>query len=462
VTRRTVRNVLIFAHECAPYNRPESTIGAQRPAQFAKHLAEFGWRAIVLCRQYGASPLGSAQDVRNRVAASMRASAPDESVIIPLPAPSESDWFDRAWAFSAVPGARQRLLALPRKGLTLARFFVGDYSRSWRPVARDAARDIGRRMTVDLCLGEHTPDAGLFLARWFAGEAHVPWLMDFRDPILFGYPPRVRPLLEPFARQALSGVSRIITVTPACRDIDESMFRVPVDVITNGFDPSEFSNGATYARNKVFTVAYTGGVWLEDALRIFMQGLAFALMRVEPGTLTFRYRGPSSDLVRRVAVEAGVISATDVGSHVSRDSALNIAITADQLVLFTPSRHPDPYWKRGVYPGKTFEYFGARRPILGVPGDDGILNELLSRTRTGTVARDANEVSASLVASWDQWRDTGAVPYYPDEAEVRRYTRREGAGLLARILDEVVDRAVPREVDTPRATAWRALHQAET
>ena len=44
-----LKTVLLFAHECAPYHHAEGTIGAQRPAQFAAHLPEFGWRAIVVC-----------------------------------------------------------------------------------------------------------------------------------------------------------------------------------------------------------------------------------------------------------------------------------------------------------------------------------------------------------------------------------------------------------------------------
>ncbi|HSZ72935.1 MAG TPA: hypothetical protein VK750_09680, partial [Cytophagaceae bacterium] len=41
--------VLIFAYECYPHNRLGSSIGAQRPYQFAKNLADLGWKVIVLC-----------------------------------------------------------------------------------------------------------------------------------------------------------------------------------------------------------------------------------------------------------------------------------------------------------------------------------------------------------------------------------------------------------------------------
>ena len=54
-----LRTALFFAYECAPHHRAESTMGAQRPAQFAKHLPEFGWRALVLRRQ--STPHGPAR-----------------------------------------------------------------------------------------------------------------------------------------------------------------------------------------------------------------------------------------------------------------------------------------------------------------------------------------------------------------------------------------------------------------
>ena len=431
-----MRTVLLFAHECAPFNRPESTVGAQRPAQFARWLPEFGWRAIVLCRDHaGGRPL-TPRELERLVEERISDASPDTSPIISFPAPPEGDWFDRAWDLAARVGEGSRARAVPRRALTLARFFLGDYSRSWRPVAKAAARHVRRTTVVDLCLGEHTPDAGLFLARWYAREAGVPWVMDFRDPILFGYPPRVRPLLRPFARRALSGVSRIVTVTPECQRIDREMFDAPVELVTNGFDPEEFEAVEPHRDNAALTIVYTGGIWVQNALQTFLEGFARAAAQVEPGTLLFRYRGSSSELVHRSAAAAEVAHLCDIGAHIAREKALAMSATADLLLLFAPGDHPDPYWKRGVYPGKTFEYFGARRPILCVPGDRGILDDLLARTQTGVVARNPGEVEARVLEAWRIWSATGILPSTPNDDELRRYTRRATVERLARVLDD--------------------------
>ncbi|HEY7547674.1 MAG TPA: hypothetical protein VID27_22440, partial [Blastocatellia bacterium] len=82
------KTALIFAHECAPYNRPESTVGAQRPAQFAKYLPDFGWRAIVICCDHKRRGIARAEDLTDIERDAKRAieqADPRASIIIPTP-----------------------------------------------------------------------------------------------------------------------------------------------------------------------------------------------------------------------------------------------------------------------------------------------------------------------------------------------------------------------------------------
>src|SRR5687767_4208684 len=77
-----LKTALFFAYACAPYNRPESTIGAQRPAKFAKYLPQFGWRAIVICADARAKPIagGHVAGIVDRALSELR---PDASLIVP-------------------------------------------------------------------------------------------------------------------------------------------------------------------------------------------------------------------------------------------------------------------------------------------------------------------------------------------------------------------------------------------
>jgi hypothetical protein len=104
------------------------------------------------------------------------------------------------------------------------------------------------------------------------------------------------------------------------------------------------------------------------------------------------------------------------------------------LLLLLSVRTADPFYVKGFYPAKVFEYFGARRPILCVPGDRGLLDELLGETRTGVVCETAKAVADYLCRAARE-----RVPYEPDAGVVERYTRRNLSGQLARVLDGVVE-----------------------
>ena len=436
---RRKRTVLIFAYECAPYNKPESTIGAQRPAQFAKYLPEFGWRAIVICCDARKRDRGWLPNEREEIAAAVDEDT-CESRVVATPSLPHDGVLDRAWRAtrsSVLPGA-----VIARKALTFARFFSGDYSRSWQPCARDAARLIAQRTRIDACIGEHSPDAGIFLARWFSKTCGVPWVADFRDPMLFGFPPRVRPLLEPFARRMLSAASHIVNVTPHCVELDETLFDPPVSLIMNGFDPDQFAGQVARSVSQ-FRIVYTGNLWLPESFRVFCDGLAALRDRIGADNFArvrFVYRGVAAARILAIASDAGVGDALDCGDHVDHATALSLIRTGHVLLVLSTSdvQHRDPYWERGVYPGKTFEYLGSRRPILCVPGDGASLDQLLCDSRGGVSLQNAGEIAAYLERMYEIWNREHDVPQCDNESIVGRYSRRVGARQLAGVLNTVV------------------------
>lgn len=440
-----LRTVVIFAHQCAPFHRPESTIGAQRPAQFAKYLPEFGWRAVVLCCDHRALDHGVAADenVDGQVVRALREGEADRSVIVPLRPLPWDGVLDRAWRrVQASNGTAGMVRRSVRKALTMAKFVTGDYSQAWQPVARRAAEAVARLARVDACVGEHSPDAGLFLGRWFSARYGVPWVADFRDPILRPFSPVARRIYRPIARYLVSTATRTINVTPYWSQLDEELFGIPSTTIPNGFDEDEFAH-AGRSRNARFTVAFVGSVNQGMHPTVFFDGVR-ELCRLEGDRIVdefrFVYRGHTSTRMAALAAAAGVERLCDIRSAVPREEALGIMIGADVLLLLSALTSPqeNEYIVRGLYPGKVFEYFGARRPILCVPGDGGQLDELVLRTRTGQVLGTPDAIARYLSDALSYWRRGDGLPYAPDDAEVTRYSRRAGSRQLAEVLDAVV------------------------
>jgi glycosyltransferase involved in cell wall biosynthesis len=456
-----LRTLLVFAHECAPYHRPQSTIGAQRPAQFAKHLPEFGWRAVVVCCDRDRRRRGSLEGLAEQIRAAIRTADPQRSLILPTPSLPWDGWLDRLWhATAPADGRAGRVRDLLRRPLTVAKFLTGDYSQSWQPCAWVAAQVVAEETPVAACMAEHTPDAGLFLARRFARRFGVPWVADFRDPILQPLRPMARKLYAPVARRLLATAAATINVTPALARADGALFKRPSHCIPNGFDPDEFRHLPEARRNGCLLIAYAGNILRNQRLEPFLQGLALArqaLGQRAAGKLRFWYRGNAREQVVRLARQHGVVDLIDTAGRLDRSEVLRLLGKADILLLLSIASFPPEdalYFAAGICPGKTFEYFGVRRPILCVPGDGGLLDELLRETNTGVTARTPQAVADFLVYAFGEWEQGRPVPYRPNESAVARYHRRGQAARLAAVLDEVVGPAEPGNGSPPgRLTA---------
>jgi len=420
-------------------------MGAQRVAQFAKHLPAFGWRARVVCCDAARRRVARRSD-RARVEAEVRervaAADPQASLLVPTPSLASDGLLDAAWMrVQAREGRAARLLA--RKTLTAAKLAAGGYSQSWQPCARWAAEEVARGSEIHACVGEHGPDAGLFLGRWFSRAHGVPWVADFRDPILRPFEPWRRRLYRPLARRLVSTASHVVNVTPPWTAADRELFGLPGTCIPNGFDPDEFAPAEIRPPEERFAVSYVGNLVPEQPIELFVEAWADfvrGLPAPERDRVVLVYRGLALDRVQRAVEATGLDRGIDLGGRVGRGRTLELMQRSHLLVLFSAaSRDPSkPELAQGLYPGKVFEYFGAQRPILCVPGDDGILDALLAETRTGAIRSSRAAVAAYLAQAFAEFRERGALGYAPDDTAVARYERRPLAGVLAAVLDEVV------------------------
>jgi hypothetical protein len=440
------RTVLIFAHECAPYNRPESTIGAQRPAQFAKWLPEFGWRAIVICCDAAHRRVAHRSDlaaIRREVKSRLADANPDNSIVIPTPS-LVSDGILDALAQSFYTGRARRLPGARclRKPLTALKLFTGDYSQSWQPCAIAAAEEVEEGGRIDACLAEHSPDAGLYLARRSSMCLGVPWVADFRDPALQPLGRLASAIYEPWLRRLLRSAAVTINVNPYWASLDRSYFGRPAECVPNGFDPSEFPAAPPRRHSGRLHVVYLGSILHPyQRMEIFLDGLR-ALKESDPdrrSPVLFTYIGGADREVRQLADDRSVGDFVRTMGRIERPAALAVAGEADVLlVLGAVAERADLWYSRGYVPGKLLEYLGLRKPILCVPSDRGFVDELLRETRAGTTRDTPSEVAAFLAVCARTLQTGHPLDFRPDAKALARYSRWNQAGRVAEILDRCV------------------------
>lgn len=458
-----MRNVLILAYECAPYHRPGSTIGAQRPYQFAKHLAKFGWRPIVICCDFNKRWKVSAEESFRFIAEEMPKWVEElkasNSVIIPLPSKQSADRWDKRWLNAVhVNPERGTFVAKEGLGLTIIRkiasfvkLFRGDYSQSWQEAAYHASLTLIKKIPIDFILAEHSPDGGMHVARKLHTQTGIKWAIDFRDPILRFQNKYSLPLVKLIYRNYLKSTEFLISVNKHLAYLDQLDFCKPCFVVTNGYDPEEFRdvlNHENVTDPSQLTLYYGGNITPPyQKLDVLFEVLC--LLKEDGKKVNFVYVGNADEAVRKQALEYKIDDRVLCYSHMERNKYIERLRQADIMLLLSFQDGRSRIFKYGLYPGKVFEYFATKKPIVCIPGDGAMLDELLRDTNTGRSFGNATDLSVYLGEMLELKKGKRTIPYFPNPS-ISDFTRENQTKNLAITMSKALEGRIKETVTVNR------------
>ncbi len=399
------KRVLLITRAFYPLNAS----GAHRPAKLAKYLPDFGWTPVVLCPDW--TPESSPQYYDSSLAA-----RPDVCRTIRVPYPKEPKgrlgralrrMAETIWPYRAPFGFARRLLS--------------------------AADTVVRKERFHALWSTYTPGLTHYVAGRAAKRHGIPWVADFRDLPdidLRGF--QLQRHVKGEVR-ACRNASALVTVSTPLAEVLQSRHRAPLHVIPNGFDPQDFPEPQDRVSDR-FTVGYYGTVTAyEDPTPLF--GALDRLSdqgKVDLQDFRLNFFGSRPERISELSGRFRCREVVDVHPRVPYGEMIRLQQETTVLLLLSTSIH------KGVTTGKVFDYLGVGRPVLDVPGGD-VTTDLLADTDAGVSASDVGEVTRALKMWYDEWKSSGTVAFRGRPDAIRRYSRREQAGQLARILDAVCD-----------------------
>lgn len=345
---------------------------------------------------------------------------------------------------SAAAGARAGAVPGPLNAAwaRAVRFlFFPDDQVAWVPFAVRSAVRAHRRDPVRAVCSSSPPISAHLVAGRVKQRIGVPWVADFRDPWIGNafaapLPWHQRRRQVAMERWIVRTADRVIFATPGLleryRDRyprESSRFRV----IPNGYDAAELAGVVAAPREPDGTIrlVYTGSVYGEREMQLFVDGLEEALRR-RPALrdrLRVEFIGWMTDDNRRIAEAARdrLAPILVLTGQVPRAEALARMRAADAaLLLLAGGKDRDLF-----VGGKLYEYLGLDRQVVAVtpPGDArGILAEL----DWGIVADpEPGPIADALLRLVDE-----PLPDRPADPD-GRYERRRLAAQLGVLLDEV-------------------------
>jgi glycosyltransferase involved in cell wall biosynthesis len=397
--------------------------GIQRTISFARHLPRFGWVPLVLSAHPRAYEHVSDNQLLDLPSDTIveRAFALDSSrhVAIMGRYPAFSARPDRwvTWWLGAVP-----------KGLMMIRKYSPHAVWSTYPIA--TAHMVGH--TLHRLSG-------------------LPWIADFRDPMVQdGYPrdPKTWQRFREIEESALRSASFSVFVAPgAARTYRERYPDVPgerITVIENGYDEENFARLDDSSQNPdplspgAFTLVHSGIVYPSerDPTQLFR---ALRLMlddgRLQPGELRLRLRASAHEtLLAKLIDDFRVAEVVELAPPIPYRGALQEMMRADGLLVLQASNCNDQI------PAKVYEYLRCRRPIIALTDPVGDTAALLRKAGIQSIAPldSAEKIGLGLRRFLDQTkRGELALPDAALAAEGSRSHR-------ARELGNLLDRLPPR------------------
>jgi len=212
-------------------------------------------------------------------------------------------------------------------------------------------------------------------------------------------------------------------------------------VIPNGYDPKIEKLIADIQperdRRNIFHVAHTGTIDTDRNPGAFIQAVA-ELTRQHPGLpqcLKVTFIGKVHPEYHQLVSVLGLDRIFEFKGYLSYDDNIRLLAQADLLLLLPTHDSPD------AIPGKVYEYFALRKPILAL-AEDGAAKTLLASLKAATI-EDPKDKDAIKQTFWQLYQQFVQGKLSPPQIPLERFNRRNQTQQLAEVIDNIhVDKQV--------------------
>ena len=440
VEARGKKKVLVVSFYFPPANK----IAAIRLGKFAKYLPRFGWEPFVLT---ATEVKGYSQDLPVEM---------NEANIFKTP------YFALGSTISNELTGGQRTIyqSQPRSAVwrevlyKLIRLVEPVYTLplirtltlepvGWSRHALKKGLEILNQEKFDIIFSSYGPSMSHLVASKLHKQTGIPWVSEYRDLwSLNAYLRKVQPFHffeKTLEKRVMKDSSLLVTVSEPAAEKLQALHSKNVVVIHNGFDEDDYLDDVRLTAK--FTITYTGTIYpgKQDPGPLFK---AIAELkeegRISPNDFEVRFFGGGTLANLLPAIKyhqlEGIVK---ICGLVPFKESIQKQKESTMLLLLGWNDHRE----RGFYTGKVFEYLGARRPILSIGPKGDVVDELLKDTGAGVVISSVNEIKARLSQWIEEFKDSGDIVshFKPDSTAIFRYTRKQQAAKLAKLLEEVSD-----------------------
>tara|TARA_B110000467_G_scaffold82480_1_gene74376 strand:- start:6854 stop:8149 length:1296 start_codon:yes stop_codon:yes gene_type:complete len=428
-----MKKVLIITY----YWPPMGGGGVQRWLKTAKYIREYGWEPVVFTAD------GAEVSMYDE---SLFSDIPSGVEVIKAPIWEPFDLFKRFIGQKGEkinPGFLQK-----KKGNSFLRnfsvfirgnFFIPDAKKFWYKPAIKKLNSFLKNNSIDVIVSTGPPHTTHLIAQKIAKKFNIPWMADFRDPWtnidfyhqlkLTYWADKKHKRLE---KKVLKDADVMVTVSKSWAKDFLRISGIEPIVITNGFDPDDFLEAGKLSLDKKFSITHIGSLNKDRNPFIFWEVINELINEHSnfATDLEIKLIGPIDISVNEELEKHNLISKTTLIDSLPHKDVLSHLIQS-QLLLLPLNDVPNI---DGVIPGKMYEYFGSKRPIICIGKEDGDAADIIHETQTGIVVgfKDKIKLKTELLDFYNQYK-SGSL--HLNSKDYLKYSRKELAFKIADILN---------------------------
>ncbi|MBM4168857.1 MAG: glycosyltransferase family 4 protein [Ignavibacteria bacterium] len=345
------RKVLYIAY----YFPPMGLSGVQRTLKFVKYLPAHNWIPTVLTvmpAAYYATDHSLLKEIEASEVRVVRSNSLDANRVL----------------------SKKGVMKMPPEGMRKFLQFVGDTfiipdtKIGWKQPALKAARELLKHESFDAIFATAPPQTDFLIGKQLKQEFKIPLVVEYRDawldyPFKYFPTPLHRYLHKRLEYKVLKAADRIIVTH---RRMKENILKVhrdlgfhDISIISQGYDEEDFDRRPTHHHKvKRMRIAHAGTFYGGRDPAVLIQALHNVLKadthlrgRIEL-ILIGNIREPDQKLVQRLGLQNDV----SFTGYVDHRECTRLLQGSDVLWFINDNDLSSP--------GKLYEYFGSRKPIL--------------------------------------------------------------------------------------------------
>ena len=331
-------------------------------------------------------------------------------------------------------------------------FAYPDGMKYWHKSAFKEASKVIEEEEIDAILSSSWPITCHTIAKDLNEKYNVPWIADLRD--LWNLNPYVshtfirnyferRLELKTFENtDALTTTTDLAAKTLSSLHPDNRI--VP---ILSGYDKDDFElleellsesdnnlNGLSDGHSEKLKFIYAGSLYggkrdpsyLFEAIRQLEDE-----NKLDSSKISIEFYGDSTGL-EEIANRYGLLDIVHIGGKIAHEEVLKKQLNSDVLLLISWDNEKEKMF----IPGKIYEYFALKKPVLSIGYKEGSLKDLIEETKVGYHVSSLDSTKEVLLDIYNEFIEKGTVELRSD-INIEDYSMENMAKKFADLLNEL-------------------------